>query len=64
MGNVSQCKGKLNEYLESYTKGIARGIVDVCGESNALDAWRQLAERSHYLRPTHVNDLMKKALWP
>ena len=64
MGNVSQCKGQLTEYLESCTKGIARGIVDVCGENNALDAWSEFTERGHSLRPTDINDLMKKVLWP
>ena len=35
-----------------------------CGEHNALDAWRQLAERGFSLRPAHINALMRSALWP
>ena len=62
--DISQFKHQLNEYLESYTKGRARGIVDGCGEHNALDAWREFTKRGHSLRPTDINDLMKKVLWP
>ena len=61
LGDIRQYKDQLNEFLESYTKGLARSLVDACGELNALDAWRLLAERGHSLRPTHVNGLMKKA---
>ena len=64
MWNFSQFKNQLNEYFESYTHGIARGIVDGCGEPNALDAWRQFADRGHSLRLMHVNGFMKNALWP
>ena len=50
--------------MESFTSKDAKAIVDACGEHNALDAWRQLAERGFSLRPTHINALMKSALWP
>ena len=43
---------------------MARGIVEACGEHSALDAWRQLSERGHSLRPTHMNAFMKKVFWP
>ena len=62
--NLDQFKDQLNEYLESFTSKDAKAIVDACGEHNALDAWRQLAERGFSLRPTHINALMKSALWP
>ena len=60
LGGIVQVKDQLNEYLESYTKGTARAIVDACGELNAFDAWRQLTERRASLRPSHVNGLMRK----
>ena len=47
LGDIRQFKDQLNEFLESYTKDLAKGIVDACGELNALDAWRLLAERGH-----------------
>ena len=62
--NLDQLKDPLNEYLESFTSKDAKAIVDACGEHNALDAWRQLAEHGFSLRPTHINALMKSALWP
>ena len=62
--DFTQFKDQLNEYLESFTSKDARGIVIACGEHNALDAWRQLAERGFSLRPAHINALMRSALWP
>ena len=64
LGDIIHFKDQFNEYLEAFTTGVFWGIVEECGEPNALDAWRQLAERGHSLRPTHVNALMKKAFWP
>ena len=64
LGGIAQYKSQLNEYLEAYTKGKARAIVDGCEELNAFDAGCQLTERGASLRPTHVNRLMRKALWP
>ena len=63
-GKIAQFKDHMNEYLEAHTKGTARHLVDACGELNAIDAWRQVTERGDSLRPTHVNGLMRKALWP
>ena len=62
--DLEQFKDILNEYLESFTSKDARSIVVACGEHNALDAWRQLAERGFSLRPAHINALMRSALWP
>ena len=63
LGDITQFKDQLIEYFEAFTKDVARGIVEACGEHNALDAWKQLAERGCSLRPTHVNALMKKPFW-
>ena len=51
-------------HLEQCTKGNARRIVATCGERNALDAWRQLADRGCSKRPQNVHNLLKKALYP
>ena len=53
----------MNNYIETYTKGLARSIVVACGELNALDAWRLFSERGHSLRKTRVNALMNRAMW-
>ena len=44
LGSIAQFNDQLNEHLEPYTTGTARAIVDVCGELNALDAWRLSTE--------------------
>ena len=61
---MEQFKDQLNEYLESFTAKDAKAIVVACGEHNALDAWRQLAERGFSMRPHHIHDLMRLALFP
>ena len=61
-GDISRFKEQLNEFLMCYTKDSARLVVDACGDHNALDAWRILAERGHSLRPSHVNTMMQKAM--
>ena len=63
-GDISRFKEQLNELLMCYTKDSARLVVDACGDHNAVDGWRMLAERGHSLRPSHVNTMMKQALWP
>ena len=62
--NLLEFKDQLNEYLESFTAKEARAMVVACGEHNALDAWRQLAERGFFLRSTHVHDIMKSTALP
>ena len=62
--NMEEFKDQLNEYPEAFTDGIAKGVVIACGEHNALDAWRQMAERGFSMRPIHVHELMKLALFP
>ena len=64
MGNIHRYKDQLSQFLDSYIKDLARNIADACGEHNVLDAWRQLAERGHSWRPSHIKGLMKKAMWP
>ena len=54
----------MNEYLETFTKGSARVIVDSCGDARALDAWRQLADKGHSLRLAYANDLRREAFHP
>ena len=62
--DIEEFKDQLTQYLEGFTTSDARGIVVGCGEHNALDAWRQMAERGFSLRPNHVHELMKKAVFP
>ena len=62
--DMAQFKDHLIQYLEAFTSKDAKSIVDACGERNALDAWRQLAERGFSLRPTHVHELMRAAVFP
>ena len=62
--NMAQFKHHLIQYLEAFTDKDAKGIVNACGERNALDAWRQLAERGFSLRPSHVHELIRSAVFP
>ena len=62
LGGISKFKEQLNELLMQYTKDSAKHTVDACGDHNALDAWRILAERGHSLRPSHVVTMMEKAM--
>ena len=64
LGDIRRFKDQLHQFLECYTKDLAKSVVDAHDEHNVLDAWRLLAERGHSLRPSHVNQLQKKALWP
>ena len=57
-------KDQLNEYLETYTQGAAKSLVSACGDTKALDAWRQLADKGHSLREQHVQTLRRKAYFP
>ena len=61
--DISQGR-QLNEYSESFTIKDARATVDLCGDHNAFDAWRQLAERGFSTRPTHIHSLLKAASFP
>ena len=49
-GILDDFKEQLSEYLETYTKGAAKTLVEACGDARALDAWRQLADNGHSLR--------------
>ena len=64
LGDIGPYKDYLNEYMLSFTDGTAWQIVNACGETNALDAWRQLTERADSLRPAHVKALQKTAMYP
>lgn len=61
---MAEFKDQLNEYLETYTTGAAKTLVQACGDTKALDAWRQLADRGHSLRVQHVHALRRKAYFP
>ncbi len=63
-GHVKMFKEQLNEYLESYTSSAARLLVEACGDTRALDAWRQLADKGHSLREQHIHALRRKAYFP
>ena len=62
--NTEQFNDQLNEDFESFTAKEAKAIVVASGEHNALDAWWQLAEIRFSIRPIHIHDLMKSALFP
>ena len=62
--DTGQWKDQFNEYLGSFTIKEARATVDSCGDHNAFDAWRQLAERGFSTRPTHIHSLLKAASFP
>ena len=64
LGPIFPWKDGLNEYLETYTKGDAKQLVEACGDARALDAWRQLAEKGCSFRLAHANVLLKKARFP
>ena len=65
LGNyLKDFKAQLNEYLESYTSGAAKTLVEACGDRKSLDAWRQLADKGHSMRAAHVHMLRKKAFFP
>ena len=57
-------KEQLNEYLENYTTGSSKALVEACGDLKALDAWRQLADKGHSLREQHIHVLRRKAYFP
>ena len=64
LGPIFPWKDGLNEYLETYTKGDAKQLVEACGDARALDAWRQLADKGCSFRLAHANTLLKKARLP
>ncbi len=61
---VDVFKEQLNEYLETYTKGTAKVLIEACGETRSWDAWRQLADKGHSLRKHHQHGLRRKAYFP
>ena len=50
--------------MESYTKGLAREIVDSRGEHGALDAWGSLKDRAESIREEHHQHYILKAYNP
>ena len=62
--SMGQWKSQLNEYLQAFTKGLAREVVDSQGEHGALIAWGTLADRAHSLREEHLHHLLLKAYKP
>ena len=63
LGGIHRYKDQLSMHLEQCTKGNARRIVATCGERNALDAWRQLADRGCPMRLQNVHSFLKKAMY-
>ena len=59
LGGIHHYKDQLSMHFEHCTKGNARRIVATCGERNALDAWRQLADRGCSMRHQNVHILLK-----
>ncbi len=57
-------KLQLNEYLETYTSGGAKVIVEACSDARVLDAWRQLADKGNSMRQHHLHVLRRKAYFP
>ena len=64
LGDMTQWKEQLQDALESYTIGLARKLVDSCGETKSFDCWRQMTDRGDSLRPAHANALRTKAFGP
>ena len=62
--NMDSFKEQLNDYLEMYTKGVVKSLVEACGDARSLDAWRQMADKGHSLRQKHQNALRRKAYFP
>ena len=58
---MEQWKSQLNEFMESFTKSLAREVVDSQGEHGALGAWGTLADRGHSLREEHLHHLLLMA---
>ena len=64
MEGLDGWKAQLNEFLESYTKGLAREIVDSRGQHGALDAWGSLKDRAESIREEHLQHYLLKAFNP
>ena len=64
MEGLDGWKAQLNEFLESYTKGLAREIVDSRGQHGALDAWGSLKDRAESIREEHLQHYLLKAYNP
>ena len=59
-----QWKEQLNKALGTFTTSGARRLVDACGDSKALDAWRLLSDRGCSMRLAHANVLRRQAFNP
>ena len=54
MEGLDGWKSQLNEFLESYTKGLARETVEPRGQHGALDAWGSLKDCAESIRKEHL----------
>ena len=53
---VDEFKKVLNMYMEQFTKGtICSDIVETCGVTKTVDAWRMLADRGWSQLPEHLH---------
>ena len=65
LGGIQNWKSTLNMYLEQHTKGsIKSEIVETCGVSRVLDAWRIMADRGSSQRPEHLHAKLSKIISP
>ena len=52
-------------YLEQHTKGTIKSeIVETCGVSRVLDAWRIMADRGCSQRPEHLHAKLSEIINP
>ena len=60
LGPINQFKKQLNIYLLNYTKGSAHAVVEAGDVHGVLDVWRQMADKGHSQRDTHIMTLREK----
>ena len=52
-------------YLEQHTKSTIKSeIVEICGVSRVLDAWRIMADRGSSQRPEHLHAKLSQIITP
>ena len=64
-GGISIFKHQLNMFFKQYITGAIRSeVVEICGTSRALDAWRILADRGCSQSPEALHDRLSKIIAP
>ena len=65
LGGISIFKHQLNMFFKQYITGAIRSeVVEICGTSRALDAWRILADRGCSQSPEALHDRLSKIIAP